>query len=119
MERVALVVDDNEQIRRLMARHLRRFGCKVHNAVNGLEALRALRSIRPGLILSDVDMPRMDGVALCHQLSPEMRARTILCTGSLQEEYQIPPGVRVLIKPIPYGDLCEAIMGAWPELWAG
>ena len=56
-----LVVDDDDDIRTLVAELLRRAGYGVHEAPNGREALRTFHTERPDLVLLDVSMPELDG----------------------------------------------------------
>ena len=56
-----LVVDDDRQYRELAAEPFRKRGDKVRVVSNGVEALAAALKERPDVILSDVQMPRMDG----------------------------------------------------------
>lgn len=63
-----LVVDDQENIRKLMTTYLRRDGYKVYNAADGLEALEILDSDHIDLMIVDVMMPNMDGYTLTNEL---------------------------------------------------
>lgn len=58
-----LVVDDNEANRIVAETVLRRSGYDVHLATNGREAIAAFRRVAPDLVLMDVQMPDMDGIA--------------------------------------------------------
>jgi CheY-like chemotaxis protein/HPt (histidine-containing phosphotransfer) domain-containing protein len=58
-----LVVDDNEANRIIAATVLRRAGYEVHLATNGREAITAVRNVTPDLVLMDIQMPEMDGLA--------------------------------------------------------
>ncbi len=60
---LVLVVDDHAQVRSHVARHLAR-EYRVHEAGNGREALEAMKREVPDLVVSDVSMPEMDGLAL-------------------------------------------------------
>jgi CheY-like chemotaxis protein len=64
MSRVALVVDDSMLIRHTVCRFLEERGFKVESATNGLEALEILKNIRPDLIVTDLNMPKMGGSEL-------------------------------------------------------
>ncbi|MGE3821013.1 MAG: response regulator, partial [Isosphaeraceae bacterium] len=63
-----LVVDDSLSVRTVAARHLRGFGYEVEEASDGLEALGRLRSGTYSLVLTDLEMPRMDGFELIAEL---------------------------------------------------
>ncbi len=64
MSTVALIVDDSLLIRHTVSRFLEERGYAVHTAANGIEALRELDRIRPDVIVTDIDMPQMDGPTL-------------------------------------------------------
>lgn len=60
-----LIVDDSAAIRKILQRVLRQTDVpigEVHEAGDGLEALEALKTKAVGLILSDINMPNMDGL---------------------------------------------------------
>jgi DNA-binding response OmpR family regulator len=63
-----LFVDDEEQIRRLLSSFLTRRGYLVKTAVDGQEALDMLKSETPDLVITDVNMPNVDGVELTRRL---------------------------------------------------
>ncbi|MCV5231347.1 response regulator, partial [Escherichia coli] len=58
---LVLVVDDSLTVRRVTQRLLVREGYRVALAKDGLEALERLAEERPAVVLSDIEMPRMDG----------------------------------------------------------
>ena len=64
-----LVVDDSISVRRAVVRHLRMLGLEVEEVSDGLEALGKLRKQTYGLVISDLEMPRMDGFELLAELS--------------------------------------------------
>ena len=64
-----LVVDDSISVRRVVARQLRLLGLVVEEVSDGLEALGRLRTRSYGLVVSDLEMPRMDGFELLAELS--------------------------------------------------
>lgn len=68
LSRTILVVDDSLSVRRVAARHLRRLGLVVEEVSNGVEALRKLRDRPYRLVLTDLEMPRMDGFELLSEL---------------------------------------------------
>ena len=63
-----LVADDQPDIRSFVRRHLERAGYRVVEAADGEEALGRVRQRLPDLVVSDVMMPRLDGIGLCRAL---------------------------------------------------
>lgn len=64
MPAVALVVDDSMLIRYTVCRFLEQRGFTVESATNGAEALEVLNRVRPDLIVTDMQMPKMSGSEL-------------------------------------------------------
>ena len=65
---LVLVVDDSITVRRVTQRLLQREGYRVALAADGLQALERLREERPAVVLSDIEMPRMDGFDLARAI---------------------------------------------------
>ncbi|CAD6558460.1 Transcriptional regulatory protein CseB [Paraburkholderia sabiae] len=63
-----LIVDDDREIRELVAIYLERNGMRVSHAGNAREMRAALVLDRPDLIVLDVRLPDTDGLALCREL---------------------------------------------------
>ncbi|MEI6197536.1 MAG: response regulator, partial [Verrucomicrobiota bacterium] len=68
-----LVVDDEEDSRRILLAHLAEVPVEVRTAANGLEALAALDGFAPDLILLDLIMPVMDGMTFLDTLRIDPR----------------------------------------------
>lgn len=64
MSVVALVVDDSMLIRHTVCRFLEERGFAVESATNGQEALEALKRVRPDILITDIQMPKMSGTEL-------------------------------------------------------
>ena|ERR1700739_2438118 len=64
MSLVALVVDDSALIRHMVRRSLEERGLAVECATNGREALEVLTRVRPNVIITDLQMPDMNGSEL-------------------------------------------------------
>lgn len=73
-----LVVDDEQPVRESLRRSLRFNGYDVLTANDGLEAVEAVRSENPELLILDVMMPNMDGLEVCRTLRGEGWDRPIL-----------------------------------------
>ena len=71
---VVLVIDDDEGLQESLEALLELEGYQARAAHDGIQALEALREIKPALILLDVMMPRMNG----YELVAEMRRRQYL-----------------------------------------
>jgi CheY-like chemotaxis protein len=63
MGRTVLVVEDYEDARLFMKFFLESYGYEVFEAADGLEAVECLRTSTPDLVLMDISMPGMDGIA--------------------------------------------------------
>jgi CheY-like chemotaxis protein len=77
MSLVALVVDDSMLIRHTVCRFLEERGFTVESATNGQEALEALDRIRPDIIITDMQMPKMGGSELITALKSKPATATI------------------------------------------
>jgi two-component system cell cycle response regulator len=63
-----LVVDDSTMLRRVLQRGVERGGHVCQAAADGVEALEVFDSFHPDVVISDWEMPRMDGPELCRQV---------------------------------------------------
>lgn len=75
-----LVVDDEPQIRRIMRTALTGAGYEVEDAKTGEEALEKLREYHPDLVLLDINMPGMGGLAACREMRAGTGAGIIMLT---------------------------------------
>jgi CheY-like chemotaxis protein len=66
--KTALVVDDSMLIRHSVCRFLEERGFVVESATNGVEALQVLSNFVPDIIITDLSMPRMNGVELVSRI---------------------------------------------------
>jgi CheY-like chemotaxis protein len=77
MSFVALVVDDSMLIRHTVCRFLEERGFSVESASNGQEALEVLQRLRPHIIVTDMQMPKMSGGELITALKREPATENI------------------------------------------
>jgi two-component system KDP operon response regulator KdpE len=75
-----LVVDDEPQIRRIMRVTLTSAGYEVDDAKTGEEALGKVREFRPDIVLLDINMPGMGGLAACRAIRSDANAAIIMLT---------------------------------------
>ena len=68
MSKVILTVDDSASIRQMVSFTLRQAGYQVVEAVDGRDALSKLDGLRVHMMLTDLNMPNMDGIELIRQL---------------------------------------------------
>ena len=83
-----LVVDVVPNVREAFGRLLTSAGLEPSFAADGVEGLTAARASRPDLVLCDLEMPRMNGVALCAALRADATTRRlpiIVVTGNGEE----------------------------------
>ncbi|MBV8618102.1 MAG: Hpt domain-containing protein [Curvibacter sp.] len=74
---LVLVVDDSITVRRVTQRLLQREGYRVALAADGLQALERLQEERPAVVLSDIEMPRMDGFDLTRNIRHDDKLREL------------------------------------------
>ena len=87
-----LVVDDVVRNRELLEAQLLPLGYDIRQAADGIEALAAVAVEEPDLILLDIDMPRMDGLAVCARLKGDPNHRLIpvvLLTAALDRDTRL------------------------------
>jgi len=72
-----LFVDDEAQIRKLLSTWLTRHGYEVSVANDGWEALKSIRTNAPALVITDVNMPNMNGLELTRRLRADHRTARI------------------------------------------
>jgi chemosensory pili system protein ChpA (sensor histidine kinase/response regulator) len=74
---LVLVVDDSITVRRVTQRLLQREGYRVSLAADGLQALERLAEERPAVVLSDIEMPRMDGFDLARNIRNDVHLKDL------------------------------------------
>ena len=84
-----LVVDDQPQIRRFMRSTLARGGYEVDEAKTGEQSLDKVREFRPDLVLLDMNMPGMGGLAACRAIRTDSSIAVIMLTVRNSEEDKV------------------------------
>ncbi|MDE2607736.1 MAG: response regulator, partial [Burkholderiales bacterium] len=88
---LVLVVDDSITVRRVTQRLLAREGYRVALAADGLQALERLAEERPAVVLSDIEMPRMDGFDLARNIRSDPRLADlpiVMITSRIAEKHR-------------------------------
>src|SRR5690606_2741557 len=88
---LVLVVDDSITVRRVTQRLLRREGYRVALAADGLQALERLQAERRAVVLSDIEMPRMDGFDLVRNIRGDARLAdlpVVMITSRIAEKHR-------------------------------
>jgi chemosensory pili system protein ChpA (sensor histidine kinase/response regulator) len=115
---MVLVVDDSLTVRRVTQRLLVREGYRVVTAKDGLDALERLAEERPAVLLSDIEMPRMDGFDLVRNVRADPRLRglpVVMITSRIAQkhrDYAAELGVdHYLGKPYSEEELLSLVAG--------
>jgi len=90
MKRI-LIVDDEPHVIRVMKLALEKAGYAIEEAGNGQQALEKIRNNPPDLLITDIDMPRMNGRELCVQILEEMPDRKFgiyILTARAEDEHR-------------------------------
>ncbi|MEN6437752.1 MAG: response regulator [Syntrophobacter sp.] len=94
--RKILIVDDSSTVRSALRRELEQMGATVSEACDGCEGFETANSGEFDLIITDVEMPRMNGYALCEKLKNQSKDSTpILMLSSRDHEEDIERGFKV------------------------
>jgi two-component system response regulator len=118
-----MLIEDDAVLRRAMVTFCRSTGIEVLvDCGDGLEALEALRHLNPDLILTDCQMPRMDGIALVRHLRARGDLTPVIMISGQQDAHIIDlarqAGVNLYLpKPLSTEDLRGAIGQTMPG-WA-
>lgn len=102
MSDYVLIVDDNPDTCDIITRTLSKIGLDCETAENGEQALNMIAARRPGVIISDLMMPKVNGFTLLATLQRDMataRIPVILVSGVASPQMELLPGVtKVIVK---------------------
>ena len=115
-----LVVDDEQSIVDLVTAYLRQEGFEVYMAMDGPSGLKAVRTLKPDLVVLDVMLPGMEGIEILTRLRRESSVYVILLTARSEETDKI-VGLSVgaddyLTKPFSPRELVARIKAALRRL---
>jgi two-component system cell cycle response regulator CpdR len=109
-----LLAEDDESMRGFLVRALKRAGYEVTDFANGEEAYERLKSEPFTLLLTDIVMPKMDGIELARrasELDPDLKIMFITGFAAvvLNNDVAAPKDARVLSKPFHLKDLVREV----------
>jgi len=109
-----LVVDDDADVRDMLARFLKRRGYAVDQAADGEEALRSLRNRDPDLMLLDIYLPKKTGLEVLREMKDAgLRVRTIALSAMPDDQIVASSlslgAVSFMAKPFDFMDLTAQI----------
>ena len=117
----ALLVDDSTTLLMSIEGVLKKAGWEVRTATGGREALAALASYKPDLIITDLNMPGMDGITLIREIRKLPQTRFVpilmLTTESLQakrQEAKAAGATGWLVKPVQANALMDVVRRVVP-----
>ena len=121
MSQQILIVDDEDAYREMVRSLLSFDGYRMREARDGLEALAAIRQRRPDIVLLDIMMPRMDGIAVCRALRSEPALADLpvivisALTSDTVRDQALAAGANVVMsKPLAYPQLLSHIQTLVP-----
>jgi CheY-like chemotaxis protein len=111
-----LVVDDNEDVRNLLSQALAHMGCNIVEAGNGQEGFELFLKHGADLVVTDLDMPVLDGYGLIQRLeSRSPQTPIVIITGQAPDNVPalLSANIRaILYKPFPLKKLQDITRAA-------
>ncbi len=108
-----LVVEDNDWVRNVVARILESSGYEVILAANGIDALDLFNVEAPDLMITNGNMPLMDGYELCRRVRTFSSVPMILMSGSHLTSEEVSDvsslGASFLSKPFSFSELTALV----------
>ena len=110
MKETVLIADDDKELLEILSRYLDGRGFTVIAAENGAEGFKTALAKKPDLVITDVEMPLMDGFALCRRIkeTPALaRTPVIIMSGKKISEMDLVSGYGLgaddyVVKPFSY-----------------
>ncbi|HTL82736.1 MAG TPA: response regulator [Bacteroidia bacterium] len=111
-----LIVDDEPDILEFLKYNFTKAGFRVQTASNGKEALVKVKEEIPTVIVSDILMPEMDGIAMCKELRKEEQFRNIplIFLTAVTDDYKVLHAMtsgadQFISKPIKFESLLKMV----------
>ena len=109
-----LYVEDDEIIRQNAVEYLDDYFKEVYQAKDGLEALEVYRAKKPDIIITDIEMPHLDGLAMAKKIRKEDKTTPIVITTAFTDTHYLMQAVELqlikyIVKPVSSKKLNEAL----------
>lgn len=111
-----LIADDEPAILDFLSRVLSKYGYEVHKAKNGEQALSMIRELKPKLVVLDILMPGLDGVAVCKTMRSDVELADVpvvfvssLALERLHEVADESGATDYIPKPVALNDLLNVV----------
>ncbi len=116
-----LFVEDEAFIRKIALSVLRPYFVELFEASDGVEALEVYREHKPDIIITDIEMPNMDGLTLCKTIRQEdKKTPIIITTAYTSTEYLLEAVslqlIKYLVKPMEEEPLFEALTACYEQI---
>ncbi len=100
-----LIIEDDREMAQVLQLDLKRKGYEVAVAANGLEGLRIFQTMQPDLVVLDVALPLMDGLAVCQRIRSLSQVPILMMTAHAVTEEEIANGLDMgadeyMLKPL-------------------
>ena len=115
--RKILVVDDERSIRQLLSDALSHKGFEVTEARDGQESLEKMERMDFDLVITDINMPRLDGISMVKQMEKAGRKeKIIIISGNASNQKvsfaRMPQVIKQLLKPFRTESLVDLVVSA-------
>jgi len=112
-----LIVEDDPGFRRIVATILVDEGFNVLSAADGVDALRVLQHVDPGLIVLDLHLPRMSGVELAREIKERNLTAKVVIMSGVSDPHAVREveAVARLVKPFDLDKFLELVQNHVPQ----
>ena len=116
-----LYVEDESFIRRIAISYLRPYFTEIYEASDGVEAFDVYKDKKPDIIITDIEMPNMNGLTLCKKIRDEdKKTPIIITTAYTSTEYLLEAVslnlIKYLVKPMDEDALFDALNSCFEQI---
>jgi len=110
-----LIVDDDRFIIRVLRMKLEQGGFQVFTAHNGVEGVKQFKMHKPQVVITDLNMPKMDGWDLCRDINESLQTKPniIIATSLIEhkerEKVKAFPNAKLIDKPVSPKEICQLV----------